>query len=380
MAEPARSAPATARRPRVAFVCPFDLDRLAGTPVRAKLDVQAAAGVADPFVVATGGTFAAGRRIDGVWRSRANRGPRFRPWRFVRAAVPALAAHRPDVVHAVGPLGMLPALLHRLRGGRARVVFEMHGITFDEARAARRLVRLLLGLLDWVSLVAADGVVVMSHTQRALVARWPLVSSRKIAVLWGPEDTARFPLLDPPPAPPFRVGYLGKDNYWQGVETLLAAARRLPPGVEVVVGGFDPTGRTGAAPANVRFVGPVPRDRVPAFLGSCHVLVSPRVAGRVTEGQYPQKLSTYLAAGRPVVASDVNDQRRVVSAAGCGLVCLPGDPHALADAIARVVALPAAERLEMGRRARAFAERRLSLAALERELASVYGVAGEPPP
>ena len=117
----------------------------------------------------------------------------------------------------------------------------------------------------------------------------------------------------------------------------------------------------------------VPRDGVPGALARCHVLVSPRARFVVSDSQYPFKLSAYLAAGRPIVATAVSDQPRVIGEAGCGVIVPPGDPDALAEAVRRLVTLPAAERQELGRRARAFAEQRLSLDALADALLALYG-------
>jgi glycosyltransferase involved in cell wall biosynthesis len=126
------------------------------------------------------------------------------------------------------------------------------------------------------------------------------------------------------------------------------------------------------AARNVVLAGLVPRAQVPATLARCHVLVSPRIGNRVTAGQYPQKLSTYLAAGRPVIGSDVNDQANVLALARCGLTFTAGDADGLARAIVALRDLPDADRLEMGRRGRRFAERCLSTTAVSVALGGLY--------
>src|SRR6185436_16629168 len=163
----------------------------------------------------------------------------------------------------------------------------------------------------------------------------------RVTVLWGPEDLSAFPYAAPPPGTPFTVGYLGNGNYWQGIETLARAARLVEhEGIRFHLAGFAPTVEHGFGGGNVVVPGPVRRADVPAVLSRCHVLVSPRIGDRATAGQYPQKLSTYLAAGRPVIASDVNDQAAVLALAECGLVVPPGDARALAAAIVRMRDLP----------------------------------------
>jgi glycosyltransferase involved in cell wall biosynthesis len=187
-------------------------------------------------------------------------------------------------------------------------------------------------------------------------------------------DLDLFRYEDPPPAPPFILGYSGNDVFWQGTETVLAAARLLQddPGLRVHLMGFPVERYREAAPSNVSLLGVVPRDDVPRQLARCHVLVSPRARHFVSNSQYPFKLSAYLAAGRPIVATAVSDQPHVLGEAGCGVIVPAGDAHALAEAVRRLAALPEAERLALGRRARAFAERRLSPDSLVVALTAIY--------
>jgi glycosyltransferase involved in cell wall biosynthesis len=215
----------------------------------------------------------------------------------------------------------------------------------------------------------------MSFSQRELLRRWLRVRREKVRVLWGPVDLQLFRYEEPPPAPPFVVGYAGNDVFWQGTETVIAAARLLRDqrDIRVHLLGFPAERYRDGLPDNVSLLGVVPRDEVPTALARCHVLVSPRARLVVSDSQYPFKLSAYLAAGRPVVATEVSDQPRVIGEAGCGVVVPPGDPAALAEALRRLAALPGAERLALGRRARAFAEQRLSLDALADALVTIYG-------
>src|SRR5437763_4702773 len=123
---------APARRLRVGFICPFDLDRPSGTPVRAKLELLALERQCEVHVVATGGSFRRGTVVPGVWTARPARGPRFELGRFTRGAVGALRDVRPDLLHAIGPYGMLAALRYRAGHRATPIVWEMHGLAFPE--------------------------------------------------------------------------------------------------------------------------------------------------------------------------------------------------------------------------------------------------------
>ena len=115
----------------------------------------------------------------------------------------------------------------------------------------------------------------------------------------------------------------------------------------------------------------VTREQTAEQLARCHVLLSPR-KGRAADMQYPFKLSSYLAAGRPVIATDVSDQRRIIEGAHCGVVVPPGSPQAIAEAVMRLKGEAPEARVEMGRRARRFAEEHLSLEQFRATLTSMY--------
>ncbi len=55
-----------------------------------------------------------------------------------------------------------------------------------------------------------------------------------------------------------------------------------------------------------------------------------------------------MAAGLPVVATDIADNRRILEPAGAGLICRAGDAGALAQSIAGLIALTPAQRRAMG--------------------------------
>jgi glycosyltransferase involved in cell wall biosynthesis len=362
------AAPRTARRPlRVAFVFPWDLASEKATAIRARVTIGAMRRLqADQTVGAV--------EVVSPDLERAPRSRGFWLQRFVPAALRELEALAPDVIHAITTQSVAPALLYRRRHPATRVVFEMHGLTCLELEGVRLGRRLSLGLLDAWGARGADAVVAMSFSQRELLRRWLRVRPDAVQVLWGPVDLRLFHYEPPPPAPPFVIGYAGNDVFWQGTETLLAAARLLrdDAGIHLRLMGFPAERHRHDDLPNVALLGVVPRNEVPRELARCHVLVSPRARHVVSDSQYPFKLSAYLAAGRPVVASAVSDQPRVVGEAGCGVIVPPGDAAALAAALRRLAALPEPERLALGHRARAFAEERLSPDALAHALVAIY--------
>ena len=99
--------------------------------------------------------------------------------------------------------------------------------------------------------------------------------------------------------------YSGNFERYQGVEMLVDAAAMSPEAQFVFMGGEPEQVATMRARsqrgATCVFAGKRPTGELPAFLGAAAVVVSPRIAGANT----PFKVYTYLASGRPLVATRI---------------------------------------------------------------------------
>jgi glycosyltransferase involved in cell wall biosynthesis len=159
------------------------------------------------------------------------------------------------------------------------------------------------------------------------------------------------------------VMFLGTPRGYKGVDDLVEAVRRLDEDVVLVLAGVGPASgwnsRWGAS-SRIRIVGEVPFDDVPRMLAAADVVAVPQRATTDTLGQVPAKLIDAMAMARPIVATEVSMIPEIL--AGCGCVVAPGDPPALAEAIARLLADPAGAG-ELGRRARERCIARYSFAA-----------------
>jgi glycosyltransferase involved in cell wall biosynthesis len=70
----------------------------------------------------------------------------------------------------------------------------------------------------------------------------------------------------------------------------------------------------------------------------------------------PSKVQSYLACSRPVVAALNGEGAQVITDSGAGIAVGAGNAQGLADAVARLYAMPSEERDAMGRRGRCFFE------------------------
>jgi glycosyltransferase involved in cell wall biosynthesis len=89
----------------------------------------------------------------------------------------------------------------------------------------------------------------------------------------------------------------------------------------------------------VLFRGAVDPVEVPDLLGRMDIAVAPYSAS-VDPYFSPLKLFEYLAAGLPVVASEGGQLSQLILHGQTGILCPPGDPEALASALAQLRASP----------------------------------------
>lgn len=171
----------------------------------------------------------------------------------------------------------------------------------------------------------------------------------------------------------------------KGIDVLLDAfgiARRERPNLRLwIAGGASPDNRGYAEAMRrraedpalggaVRFLGP--RDDVPALMAAADAFV---LASR--NEALPLSILEALAAGVPVVATDVGSVRWQLAGGRAGLVVAAEDPTALAGAIAQCASDPPAAKAR-AERARRWAAKRFGTAKRRDALARFLGALGVP--
>jgi colanic acid biosynthesis glycosyl transferase WcaI len=106
--------------------------------------------------------------------------------------------------------------------------------------------------------------------------------------------------------------------------------------------------------SNVRFLPLQPVERLGELLCTADIHLLPQ-SPDAADLVLPSKLSGMLASGRPVISTCRPGTELDCVVSSCGIVVPPDDPAAFAGAIAKL-ADETATRLELGRRARAYAE------------------------
>ncbi|MBA3308221.1 MAG: glycosyltransferase family 4 protein [Chloroflexi bacterium] len=242
---------------------------------------------------------------------------------------------------------MLPVALELRRRRGGLVVYDAHDLDTQAGRFARLPAawRRLLARSERRWARAADSVISANGGYAQEQARaW----GRVPAVIWnGAPD---FEPLDPPerrwhqrlglPRGVRVVLYLGLVMPGRGIMELARAMAYVPDAVLIVAGfGSDyERYRDDAASLphaeRVMFPGSVPHDEILPFVAAADVAAMP-VQGDTLNHRLnvPTKLFDAMAAGVPVVASDLPGMGPIVRATGCGTLCDPDDPLDIARAI-----------------------------------------------
>lgn len=291
------------------------------------------------------------------------------------------AATRPDAVHAHDAAMLLPGVAAARRGG-AKLVYDSHELATG-VPYRRGAWPALVAAAERFGAPRADATIAVSEGIAArLGARYRL--RRSAAVI------RNLPDLPPPgaaPAPDLRrrlgvgdaplVLHQGAAAPGRGCEVLLAALALLPDAHLLFLGAAGPdaerlrslAARHGVA-ARTHLLDPVPPPALLSHTAQADVGVS--LLQDSCENHrlaLPNKLFEYIAAGLPVVVSDLPEAARLVRRREIGRCAVPDDPAGVAAALAETLA----RRRDQGLRRRLeSAARELSWAREKRRLLDLY--------
>ena len=284
-----------------------------------------------------------------------------------------------QVIHARSRFPAWSALMAARRSG-ARFVTTYHG-SYNENAPGKRLYNSVMA--------RGERVIAISEHIAALVRARHGVGPARLRIIPRGVDPVRF---DPDAVSPARMEALRRAwslppgrpvlllparlTRWKGQAILLRAVALLEEPRPLVVLAGDAQGRegyraelealAGETGATVRFAGPV--ADMPAALALAdlvlHASTDAEAFGRtIIEAQ---------AMRRPVIAADLGAPRETVEEGVTGWRVAPGDPAALARAIAHALSRPAAARAAMGEAARRMVLARSTTRAMQDATLAVY--------
>lgn len=269
-----------------------------------------------------------------------------------------------DVVHGMAYMGIPVALALGRRTG-AKVVYDARDIYVDAANLARSpgWLRALVGRAERRWARAADQVATVNQPYADVMARrWALQTPLIVMNCSDPIDLHEAPdgrfqrELGLDAGTPV-VLYQGGFSPDRGIEQLIAAIDDVPGATLVLMGygvleGWLRDVEQRRADGRVRVLPAVPPSELLAWVRGADVVamaIQPSTLNhRLTT---PNKLFEALAAGVPVVASDLPGMAPIVRASGAGTVVDPTSPTAIAAALRSILERPPEERAALRRTA-----------------------------
>nr|TFG53639.1 MAG: glycosyltransferase [Hyphomicrobiales bacterium] len=202
-------------------------------------------------------------------------------------------------------------------------------------------------------------------------SRFSPKTRREMRATWGASEQSCVLLLP------------GRITRWKGqlvlVEALsrLSAASKLPAGLRVVIAG-DAQGRSSYAEEIKNAVAKAGLENIVSLPG--HIddmarayLASDIVVSTSTEPEAFGRIPVEAGAMQlPVIATNHGGASETIVPGVTGILVPPGNPGALADALAQIVELPRERRQEMGAKARAHVEARYSVEKMCAETIKLY--------
>lgn len=260
---------------------------------------------------------------------------------LLRAATKHLCqTHQIDLIHAHNPRFAFIALLART-----------HRPLLLELRAPTELTRTKGAIAHWVY-HHVDHLVVLSKTMKSYLMRKHHVSKEQITVIYNGVDIQKFQALNEQSAiarakyglDDYRVvGYVGSFYEWQGVINLVRAFSevvRKRKNMQLLMVGDGPdrvkvqkTVQKLNLESQVTLTGSIPPEEVPAYLAAMDVFVIPRPSTVGTETAIPLKVLEAMAAGVPIVATEVGGLTEVLEHGVDALLCPPGRDDLIAERI-----------------------------------------------
>ncbi len=283
---------------------------------------------------------------------------------LARAAIALAAAHRRRryglvEVHTLPDYLVFAALPLRLAG--VPVLLDLHEAMPDFfrsrfPRAANPVSHALLRLQERASIAAADELLTVNDALGERLRRLA-GPGRPVTVVLNAPDLDRFDARAQPARPfmadgTLRIVYAGALTPTYELDVVLRAIARLVverpdlPVAAELYGRGDAAGPLASLAAElgiadrVRLPGRIPIEAVPAAVAAADVGVAPTRRDPFTDLSLSTKILEYGALGKPVVASRLPTVERYF-AADTLWTYEPGDPAALAAALAAVVDRPA---------------------------------------
>lgn len=234
----------------------------------------------------------------------------------------------------------LAPLLCLLKLWGKHIIYDFHGYSHKEQLVEGRQMRARITRpFDWLALKLADHIIAIRDELRQDL---PQNLQEKTLLLPNGVDLEEFAtpvnnnILTKYALSPDKklVGFIGNWEAWIAIEDMLESARYLSDKVQlVVIGAGRRFKEYKDAYPSVLFTGVVPHQDAVDLLKKMDVCLSPYSTHTIVKNKSSRKTLEYLAAGKPIVASNVEGREKFLEEGKSALLYRAGDPQDLVEKV-----------------------------------------------
>lgn len=234
--------------------------------------------------------------------------------------------------------------------------------------------KVIIKIFDWITRI------IYNHSTKILVqskAFIPYILNQNIdlkKIEYYPNTTENFYQFKQPDLKllsslpnGFKIIFAGNIGEAQSFDTLLSTAKLLKEENKLVYWLILGDGRMKdyvkkkitefGLEDNFLLLGSYPSDKMPDFFSCADVLIVSLKKDPIFSLTIPSKVQSYMACGKPIIASLDGEGSRIIEEAKAGFISGAEDALALKDSINKALALPAVELLQLGINARNYFEK-----------------------
>ena len=212
------------------------------------------------------------------------------------------------------------------------IIYEVHEIFSLKNKKLYKIEKNLLNTSDLI-------ICITERLKKEILTNFQ-IDSQKIHVI---PDAVRDDWLNIKNEKEEYIFYAGSLKKWKGVDVLIKAMKYLPGEKLLIAGNGEEFSnlqnmvKKENLQDRIKFLGYVPHAEIPKFLSKAKVLVLPNVEEDTSVFTSPLKLFEYMAAGKPIVASDIPSLREILKHEENAYLVKPRNPIVLAEGIKKVL-------------------------------------------
>lgn len=297
--------------------------------------------------------------------ARINRPILLHPLNYPAARKKLLQA---DFIHAGGDAAYVAKMWSPFLS--AQIIHDVHGDSFNEARfkwmhrpglsAMHQMIQAYIA--NWVEFRKTGKFLVVSRPMQSWLSHRCQGRLDNTALIRNGVDLNVFQPLPLPTHGKFIVGYAGGFVGWQGVGNLVdAVAQTSNKNIELHLIGLQSADQNLASKFKsqlgdrLQLFNRMSQENLVKTLANADVLAIPRQSHPALRVALPTKFAEYLALGKPVVVSNVDETADLIRQHNCGLVAEP-TVQSWVTTLDNAAQLSLSEKTEMGVRGRELAE------------------------